>query len=118
MEAEANDTLSVRTTLVNVNYTLQEIQEQLVSSPCLSFFPYLIFKNHFLTAGLPPGKHYSTADNHTKHLCESEIKLGPISSPSCGSSLHVNYMQVWARQALRELDAVLNRTRDVIARVS
>ena len=31
MEAEANGTLTVRTTLVNVNYTLQEIQEQLVS---------------------------------------------------------------------------------------
>ena len=31
MEAEANGTLTVRTTLVNVNYTLQEIQEQSVS---------------------------------------------------------------------------------------
>ena len=41
-----------------------------------------------------------------------------MSTPPHDSSLHVNYVQVWAREALGELDALLNRTGDVIARVS
>ena len=80
MEAEANDTLTVRTTLVNVNCTLQEIQEQSVrflalldsSPPSLTSYSRTT-SYQSLTAGLPPGKHYGTADNHTEHLCESEI---------------------------------------------
>ena len=69
--AEANDTLTVLGTLMTINCTLQKIQKQSVS--LLHLLSQFIFEIHSLTAGLPPGKHYSIADNHTKHLCESEI---------------------------------------------
>ena len=120
--AEANDTLTVLGTLMTINCTLQKIQKQSVSLLLLChLLSQHLFKIHILSIPYCRITSRKTLQycrqSHTTSLWV-RYELGPISSLLHDFSLNTNYMQAWVRGALGELDVLLNRTGDVIARVS